>query len=129
MSIGKRIKTLRKESGLTLAELSKLAKVSKAYLSQLENEHFSNPSSQVLLKICAALDVSIETLLGSGSIRSEKMREQHASPQLRTLAKEEHLNDADLDMLSRIYYDGKQPTSMDGWRAILNAIRQSINAK
>jgi transcriptional regulator with XRE-family HTH domain len=126
MGIGERIRTLRKGNGLTLNRLSKLAKVSKAYLSQLENEHFSNPSSEVLLKICGTLGVSVETLLGSGTFKNEYGRGNHVSLHLRALAKEENLNGDNLEMLSQISYNGKQPTSIDGWRVVLDAIKQSV---
>ena len=44
---------------------------------------------------------------------------------LRALAKEEHLSDDDITMLSKISYKGRRPTSMGGWRNVLKAIRQS----
>jgi len=71
--LGSRIKELRLLRGYSISELAKLADVSKSYLSQIERETQKNPSLQVLNKVAATLDTSIEYLLGSESkeIRTE----------------------------------------------------------
>ncbi|MBN1124422.1 MAG: helix-turn-helix transcriptional regulator [Sedimentisphaerales bacterium] len=57
------LKSLRKARDLTQEQLSKLAGVSKAMLSQIEQNKI-NPTVAIILKICDALNVSITELLG-----------------------------------------------------------------
>ncbi|MFD0679481.1 MULTISPECIES: helix-turn-helix domain-containing protein [unclassified Paenibacillus] len=61
--IGKRVKQLRLAKGLTLTDLAQKAGVAKSYLSSIERDIQSNPSIQFLEKICAVLDVPIESFL------------------------------------------------------------------
>ncbi len=125
MGLGGRIRELRKNRGLTLTQLSQRSKVSKAYLSQLENEQFSNPTTDILLKLCSVLRVSVDTILdleGSTAVQADFFE---VPAQLRAIVKEEELNDDDIAMLSKISYRGKQPNSTDGWRSVIKAIRKS----
>lgn len=56
-SIGERIKALRIERRMTLAELGEIAKLSTSYLSQIEREK-TTPSLPTLMEIAKALDVA-----------------------------------------------------------------------
>ncbi len=53
--LGKKIKKLRKEKGLTQEELAKIAKISRPTLSKLERGEFGNVSVAVLDAILVAL--------------------------------------------------------------------------
>ncbi|MED4601074.1 helix-turn-helix transcriptional regulator [Paenibacillus validus] len=61
--LGKRVRKLRMERGLTLSELAEAAGVAKSYLSTIERDIHSNPSVHLLDKIAAALDVSLKQLV------------------------------------------------------------------
>ncbi|KIL41897.1 transcriptional regulator [Gordoniibacillus kamchatkensis] len=61
--LGKRVRELRMERGLTLSELAEAAGVAKSYLSTIERDIHSNPSVHLLDKIAAALDVSLNQLV------------------------------------------------------------------
>lgn len=61
--IGKKVKQLRLEQGLSLSELAEKAGVAKSYLSSIERDLRSNPSVHFLEKISQVLGVSVETLL------------------------------------------------------------------
>ncbi|PAQ13812.1 transcriptional regulator [Bacillaceae bacterium SAOS 7] len=63
MAIGKRIRALRMERGLSLTELANRAGVAKSYISSVEREIQLNPSIQFLSKISTVLDVSVEKLI------------------------------------------------------------------
>jgi transcriptional regulator with XRE-family HTH domain len=56
-SIGERIKALRIERGMTLAELGEIAKLSTSYISQIEREK-TTPSLPTLMEIAKALEVA-----------------------------------------------------------------------
>lgn len=126
MSLAERIKKLRESRGLRVTELAKRSRISKAYLSQLESGHSSHPSAEVVIKICRALGCSIDTLLGIEQ-REPTMAIGSGLPRsLRSLAREESLSTDEIVMLSNISYKGRQPESVEGWRAILETIRHSI---
>jgi XRE family transcriptional regulator of biofilm formation len=61
--LGKRVKKLRMERGLSLSELAEAAGVAKSYLSTIERDIHSNPSVHVLDKIAVALGVSLKLLI------------------------------------------------------------------
>ncbi|ADU51366.1 transcriptional regulator, XRE family [Thermaerobacter marianensis DSM 12885] len=64
MEVGKRIRDLRRQRGISLRDLARRSGVSKAYLSQLENDPARKPSVDVILRIATALGVSLTELLG-----------------------------------------------------------------
>lgn len=61
MYIGNKIRTLRKEKGLSLLELSKKTRISSSLLSRIENEKRTG-SLDNHMKIADALDVNITDL-------------------------------------------------------------------
>ncbi|MCS7463274.1 helix-turn-helix domain-containing protein [Paenibacillus doosanensis] len=73
--IGRRVKQLRMEKGLTLTELAEKAGVAKSYLSSIERDIQSNPSIQFLEKICAVLEVPIESFLQNKTALQQELDE------------------------------------------------------
>jgi transcriptional regulator with XRE-family HTH domain len=67
--IGKRIKALRTEQGISLEQLARLAGFTKGYLSKVEKSSKAPPVS-TLGNIAHALSVTISALLGEESPRS-----------------------------------------------------------
>ena len=61
--IGKNIKKLRKQKGLSQDRLSKLADISYNTVIKLESGGITNPSINTLSKIAKALNVSVDDLL------------------------------------------------------------------
>lgn len=60
-AIGERVRSLRAARGLTLDMLADKAGVSRAMLSRIERGE-SNPTAQLLGRVCAGLDVTLSTL-------------------------------------------------------------------
>lgn len=58
--IGMKVREKRKEMGITQAELSKQAKMSRTTLSKLENGYFGNISVATLDNILSTLGLTIE---------------------------------------------------------------------
>lgn len=54
-----KINKIRKEKGLTLAELSNLSGISVGYLCHLEKGSRKNPSLEIMQRIAKALDKTI----------------------------------------------------------------------
>lgn len=63
MTVGHRIKNLRKEKNMTLRELSHKTGISVSFLSDIENGR-SNPSLERLKDIAGVLDVTVSFLMG-----------------------------------------------------------------
>ena len=60
--IGSALRAARIEQGRTLRDVAKSARVSLGYLSEVERGH-KEASSELLNAICAALDLSLSTIL------------------------------------------------------------------
>lgn len=54
-----KLKTIRKEKGITLEELSELCGISAGYLCHLENGSRTHPSIEVMEKVAKALNKTI----------------------------------------------------------------------
>lgn len=62
MEIGSKIRAIRKRKGLTIAQMSEQAGLSKGFISNIENDHTS-PSLNTLQAIAAFLDIPLPYLL------------------------------------------------------------------
>lgn len=62
--IGLRVRGLRGDKGLTLEDLAERSGVSRAMLSRIERGE-SNPTAQLLGKVCGGLDVSLSALFAA----------------------------------------------------------------
>lgn len=66
MTLGKRLRLLRQEKGLSLRKASHATDISVAYLSRLEADD-ANPSLNVLERLAKVYDVALEELIaGTG---------------------------------------------------------------
>lgn len=131
MSLSQKIKQLREERKLSLGKLAETARVSKAYLSQLENSVSKQPSAEILLRIATALGTTIADLLDKPvRVYSQDFPELQDDPSrngLRKLIDERgdalDIREEDVKMLMNIQYRGKQPTNVDDWEHVLRTIR------
>jgi transcriptional regulator with XRE-family HTH domain len=63
-TFGKRVRTLRKERGWTQEELAEAADLHENYVSRLETGE-QEPGLFVVLRLCAAFEVTVDELLQS----------------------------------------------------------------
>lgn len=61
--IGQRIQQLRLQKRMSLSALADHAGIAKSYISAIERDIQSNPSIQVIEKICAALNVPVTEVI------------------------------------------------------------------
>jgi transcriptional regulator with XRE-family HTH domain len=122
MNLGDRIKERREEKTISAAELARLADVSKAYLSELENRRAERPSVDILFRIAKALGTTVADLLG------EEIRPTTAAipPALQEFADQERLPAGDVRMLATIRFRGEQPRTVEDWRFLYESIKRSI---
>ena len=90
--IGKRVKRIRKQRGMTQAKLCELCGISDKYVSNIERS-ISIPSTETLLRICEALEVTPDAIL-LGVVRHEDETWRNVAERLRTMD-EKHLALAD----------------------------------
>ncbi|SDM94725.1 Transcriptional regulator, contains XRE-family HTH domain [Fictibacillus solisalsi] len=62
--IGKQIKRMRQKKGWSITKLAERSGVSKGYVSSIEN-HKTNPSAQMIMKVARALEVPVEKLVNN----------------------------------------------------------------
>jgi len=67
MSIGTRIKSFRKQRGLTQVKLAEKAGISRSYLADVEADRY-NPSLSTLMELAQALGISVSCLLDNREI-------------------------------------------------------------
>ncbi|ADQ06159.1 transcriptional regulator, XRE family [Caldicellulosiruptor hydrothermalis 108] len=75
--VGKRIKELREQCGLSMSKLAKIAGVGQSTLSYIENGERS-PTIDVIMKICNALGITLVEFFGGEEkthLESPKVRE------------------------------------------------------
>lgn len=67
MGVGQRIKELRKQGGMTQAELAERVGVHETTIRRWEKETDSGPDTAMIVKIAEALNATIEELLSENS--------------------------------------------------------------
>lgn len=126
MNLSQKIRQLREEKEWSLNKLAEMAGVSKAYLSQLENNVSKQPSAEVLLKIASALRTTIADLLDK-PVRVHAKDFGEMPDGLRELIDEQgdtlDIREEDVKMLMSIRYRGNQPETPEDWEHILRTIR------
>ena len=126
MNLSQKIRQLREEKELSLNKLAEIAGISKAYLSQLENNVSKQPSAEILFKIATALGTTIADLLEK-PVRVYSDDFQEVPEGLRKLIDEQgkalDIREEDVKMLMNIRYRGNQPKTPEDWEHILQTIR------
>ena len=100
--IGEFIRTQRRLARLSLRQLAELAKVSNAYLSQIERGLYK-PSAKVLKHLADALDVSAETLFAKAGLLEEGPDADVAHDVEEAIRFDPSLSDEQKDALMRVY--------------------------
>lgn len=75
MSIGGKIKVLRKERKLTQVELAKKSNISRSYLTDIENDRY-NPSVETLKAIANSLDVKLSDILSDDVEQKDSLNDR-----------------------------------------------------
>ena len=134
MKLGQKIRQLREDNGLSLNGLAEEASISKAYLSQLENNVSQQPSAEILLKIASALGITIADILDQPvRVYAEDFEDEDIPNSLREFIDERgealDIQKEDVRMLMNIRYRGNQPKAVEEWEHILQTIRYVIKKR
>jgi transcriptional regulator with XRE-family HTH domain len=127
--IGVRLRNSREDRGLSLNALSELAKVSKGYLSQLENGSASNPSIDTLGRLADALELPLEELVSEP--RPPEPGDRRLPRGLAEFVAERDsqgnvLPHDDVEMLRGIFYRGRQARTAADWAFLYETIVRTI---
>lgn len=76
MGLGKTIRKVREEIGMSQAQLASCAGLSQGYLSQIENDEVQNPSAAVLFRLANALHIDPRALLQAAGYEEILPREE-----------------------------------------------------
>ncbi|EMI20158.1 anaerobic benzoate catabolism transcriptional regulator [Rubripirellula obstinata] len=122
--LAENLRKFREEKGLSLDQVAKQAKISKAYLWELERdtEGTKKPSAVVLMQIADALSRTLADLLSLPSVQTtEGPREIPASlvafrDRLKSQGTE--LSESDLQDLAKTRFRGGQPQTPDEWHQL-----------
>ena len=124
-SLASRLRDTRAKQSLSLTEVAVRARISKAYLSQLEHGASTTPSHDVLRRLATALGTSIADLTGTSETWQPSETDKLPSS-LRAFARSAQIPDADVEMLAGIHYRGKQPGEPDDWAHIYETIKRTV---
>ena len=102
MDLGTRIKNIRYINGLSQLEMAKKLKINRNYLSRIETNK-SLPTSEVLLKIANAFNISIDSLLGL-DFDGEKGEDIKLSKIKRIKQFCDHMSNTELDFVINMLY-------------------------
>lgn len=117
-NLGERLRHYRLAAGLTLSEVARRSGVSRSYLHQLE-AGTSAPTVDRAARLAEALGIPLADVLG------EERPLSVVPPALARFARDAQLPPADVAMLGRINYRGRQPASAEAWR-VLHAVIQAL---
>src|SRR5258708_3551653 len=81
-AIGRRLKTLRTQAGMTLNELAARSGVSRAMIGRVERAQ-SSATAALLNKLCSALDVSLSDVVALSEKPPERLTRLADQPQWR----------------------------------------------
>jgi transcriptional regulator with XRE-family HTH domain len=116
-SFGKRIRERRIQEGLSQDELAQHTGISRNYLSQIEREQATNLSWQVMERLATALGLKLE------AETEPEIAEEQLPEGLREFARTAKLPPADVAMLARLQYRGRQPRTPEQWQIIYSVIK------
>jgi len=128
MTVGQRVREIRKQRGLTLKEVAEATGLSLTYLSDVERER-TQPSLKTLQRIAGGLNVTTTDLMRGVANLGEET-EEALPPGLREFIEDPYwkgqVNSEWIETLMRVDYRGKRPETMEGWRQLFLTLQGII---
>ena len=129
LTLGTKLRTLRKERGWSLSHVAKDAEISVAYLSKLELGQ-SNPTIDILTKLAATFGMSIDELT-QNTHEKQLLQSMPASLNefLRHYSKDfPELADPDwTTTLANIRFRGRTPNQREDWLTLFLDLKRALN--
>lgn len=118
-SFGQKVRERREKQGWSQEKLAAEVDISRNYLSQIERGVATNLSWQVVHRLATALGLKLENA-------EEQQDMTSLPPGLAEFARQVDLPAADIEMLARIQYRGKRPSTPAEWEMLHKAIRIAL---
>jgi transcriptional regulator with XRE-family HTH domain len=128
---GERIREIRDKRGLTQDQLATQAKISKSFLSEIENNN-RNVSSQALLRIANILGASVDYLLTGESKEATSKGPTVIPPELSRAAEELQLSfnqtvdllEAQRSIIARRTRKSAKNLSVEDWKELHKTLKR-----
>ncbi|WP_276956321.1 helix-turn-helix domain-containing protein [Allomeiothermus silvanus] len=128
MTLGERLRTMRKEKGLSLRRASEEAGISVAYLSRLEGDD-ANPTLEVLERLAKLYGVPLEELTAGTRETSRPLQLVPALVEFLKAYEDSfpELKDPDWRRtLSNIRLRGRYPEKKEDWLSLFLELRRAL---
>lgn len=116
-SFGQRVRDRREREGWSQEKLAKEVSISRNYLSQIERGVAKNLSWQVVNRLATVLGLEAT---------GEQWNLNNLPPGLADFARKAALPQGDIEMLARIQYRGRQPSTSAEWEMLYKAIKIAL---
>lgn len=126
MKLGERLRFLRKERGLRLKDVSRLADLSIPYLSDMERGKV-NPSVESLQKVAQVFNMTVRDLFSGVEELGESVSTSYPDGFelfLNDPEFSEEINDEWKEFLMEMKFRGKQPSSKREWIELYLSLRR-----
>lgn len=129
MTLGQRLRFLRKKNQFTLKDLSQLADLSIPYLSDVERGAV-NPSVETLQKIAKAYNMTVKELLNDVEGLGELVYTTYPEGFESFIKDPDYsceINDDWKELLMKINFRGKQPSTKREWIEVYLSLRRILS--
>ncbi|MEC1613226.1 helix-turn-helix transcriptional regulator [Bacillus mojavensis] len=123
MTVGQRIKAIRKERKLTQVQLADKANLSRSYLADIERDRY-NPSLSTLESVAGALGVQVSAIVGEENLIKEEPAEYNAKEE-KDIAKRMEEIKRDLENSDGLSFSG-EPMSPEAVESLMEAMEHIV---
>ncbi|MCY8546878.1 helix-turn-helix transcriptional regulator [Bacillus subtilis] len=123
MTVGQRIKAIRKERKLTQVQLADKANLSRSYLADIERDRY-NPSLSTLESVAGALGVQVSAIVGEENLIKEEPAEYNAKEE-KDIAKRMEEIRRDLENSDGLSFSG-EPMSPEAIESLMEAMEHIV---
>ncbi|MDO3660731.1 helix-turn-helix domain-containing protein [Bacillus sp. C28GYM-DRY-1] len=123
MTVGQRIKAIRKERKLTQVQLADKANLSRSYLADIERDRY-NPSLSTLESVAGALGVQVSAIVGEENLLKEETEQYNAKDEMDIAKRMEEIR-RDLENSDGLSFSG-EPMSPEAVESLMEAMEHIV---
>ncbi|MEK4422083.1 MULTISPECIES: helix-turn-helix domain-containing protein [Bacillus] len=123
MTVGQRIKAIRKERKLTQVQLADKANLSRSYLADIERDRY-NPSLSTLESVAGALGVQVSAIVGEENLIKEEPVKYNTKEE-KDIAKRMEEIRRDLENSDGLSFSG-EPMSPEAIESLMEAMEHIV---
>nr|AAC27928.1 thermosensitive mutant immunity repressor [Bacillus phage phi105] len=123
MTVGQRIKAIRKERKLIQVQLAEKANLSRSYLADIERDRY-NPSLSTLEAVAGALGIQVSAIVGEETLIKEEQAEYNSKEE-KDIAKRMEEIRKDLEKSDGLSFSG-EPMSQEAVESLMEAMEHIV---